>query len=167
MVISYEHEQFHDTSFVDGVQLDVFVYPALYFESEFNCDDFVQIFDGQIVLDSNGYGKGVQEKVISYIKSRPKKSKAEIDADIDWCVKMLGRAKRNDAEGFFRWHWVLVDSLEIFCDVLGEAYFGPKKALKLLKEVDPFGFDLYSQALEGFDIINLENWIMYIKSKIV
>lgn len=166
LVISLDHEQFHDTSFVDGIELDVFVYPVSYFEGEFNCDDFVQIFDGKIVLDNGNFGKNIRKKVISYIESRPKKSKSEIGADVDWCTKMLGRAKRNDAEGMFRWHWVLIDSLEIFFDVLGEAYFGPKKALKRLNEIDPIGFDLYKQALESFDIISLENWIMYIKSKV-
>lgn len=30
LVISYDHEQFHDTSFVNDIQLDVFVYPASY-----------------------------------------------------------------------------------------------------------------------------------------
>lgn len=126
----------------------------------------MQIFDGKIVLDSNDCGKTVREKVISYIENRPKKSKPEIIADVDWCAKMLGRAKRNDTEGMFRWHWVLIDSLEIFFDVSDEPYFGPKKALKRLKQVDPVGFDLYKQALESFDIISLENWIMHIKSKI-
>ena len=32
LVISYDHEQFHDTSFVNDIQLDVFVYPASYFD---------------------------------------------------------------------------------------------------------------------------------------
>ena len=31
LVISYDHEQFHDTSFVNGIQLDVFVYPVSYY----------------------------------------------------------------------------------------------------------------------------------------
>ena len=60
LVISYDHEQFHDTSFVNGIQLDVFVYPVSYFEGEFDCDDFVQIFDCKIIVDSNERGKALQ-----------------------------------------------------------------------------------------------------------
>ena len=42
LVISYDHEQFHDTSFVNDIQLDVFVYPASYFDGEFDCNNFIQ-----------------------------------------------------------------------------------------------------------------------------
>ena len=88
LVISYDHEQFHDTSFVNGIQLDVFVYPVSYFEGEFDCDDFVQIFDGKIIVDSNERGKALQMKVISHIQNRPQKSKAEIDAiSLFWTEK--------------------------------------------------------------------------------
>lgn len=45
LVISYDHEQFHDTSFVNGIQLDVFVHPASHFDGNYDCNDFVQIFD--------------------------------------------------------------------------------------------------------------------------
>ena len=88
LVISYDHEQFHDTSFVNGIQLDVFVYPVSYFEGKFDCDDFVQIFDGKIIVDSNERGKTLQMKVISHIQNRPQKSKAEIDAiSLFWTEK--------------------------------------------------------------------------------
>ena len=130
LVISHNHEQFHDTSFVNGVQLDVFVYPASYFNGDFDCNDFIQIFDGKIIADTDEHGKTLQTKVLSYLSNRPKKSKAAINASIDWCIKMLARVKRYDAEGMFRWHWVLIDSLEIFCDIMQHPYWGPKKSLK-------------------------------------
>ena len=164
LVISYDHEQFHDTSFVNGVQLDVFVYPASYFNGDFNCNDFIQIFDGKIILDSNEQGKVLQTKVISYLKNRPQKSKAEIYASIDWCFKMLRRVKRYDAEGMFRWHWVLIDSLEIYCDVMHHPYFGPKKSLRWMEENHPIAFDYYQKALGNFSIESLENWIEFIKN---
>ena len=49
LVISYDHEQFHDTSFVNDIQLDVFVYPASYFDGEFDCNNFIQIL--YLILD--------------------------------------------------------------------------------------------------------------------
>ena len=164
LVISFDHEQFHDTSFVDGIQLDLFVYPASYFEGDYDCNDFIQIFDGKIIVDRGGQGKALQAKVLSYLQNRPQISKAEIDASVDWCVKMLARVKRCDAEGMFRWHWVLIDSLEIFCDVMRQPYWGPKKSLKWMEENHPTAFACYQTALTDLNMESLENWILYIKN---
>lgn len=162
LVISDDHEQFHDTSFVDGIQLDLFVYPASYFEGDYDCNDFIQIFDGKIIVDRGGQGKALQAKVQSYLQNRPQISNAEIDASVDWCVKMLARVKRCDAEGMFRWHWVLIDSLEIFCDVMRQPYWGPKKSLKWMEENHPTAFACYQTALTDLSMESLENWILYI-----
>ena len=79
LVISYDHEQFHDTSFVNGIQLDVFVYPVSYFEGEFDCDDFVQIFDGKIIVDSNERGKSTSnESDFTYAEPSPKIKKQKL-----------------------------------------------------------------------------------------
>lgn len=164
LVISYDHEPFHDTSFVNGIPLDVFVYPVSYFDGDFDCNDFIQIFDGKIILDHEGRGKALQTKVLSYLQNRPQKSKAEIDANVDWCIKMLARAKRCDAEGMFRWHWVLIESLEIFCDVMRYSYWGPKKSLIWMQENHPAAFVCYKKALTDFSTESLENWITYIKN---
>ena len=163
LVITADHEQFHDTSFVDGVPLDVFVYPARYFEGDYACEDFVQIFDGRIITDSSGTGKALQENVQAYLKSRPSKTGAELQADNDWCVKMSARAKRGDCEGLFRWHWILIDSLEIFCDIMRQPYLGPKKALKWMEKAQPEAFDCYKKALQNFHMEDLDEWIEYIK----
>ena len=163
LVISYDHGQFHDTSVIGGVPLDVFVYPVSCFDGAFDCGDFVQIFDGTVMLDRDGRGKALQESVRSYLQTLPQKSKEELNASVDWCVKMAARAKRNDAEGLFRWHWVLTDSLDIFCDVMHHPYFGPKKSLKWMEKQHPAAFAAYQKALEAFDIESLEAWIAYIK----
>ena len=164
LVISFDHEQFHDTSFVDGIQLDLFVYPASYFEGDYDCNDFIQIFDGKIIVDRDGQGKALQAKVQSYLQNRPQKSRAEIDASVNWCIKLLARVKRCDAEGMFRWHWVLIDSLEIFCDVMRQPYWGPKKSLKWMEENHPTAFACYQTALTDLSMESLENWILYIKN---
>ena len=114
LVITADHEPFHDTSLVAGIPLDVFVYPARYFEGAYAYEDFVQIFDGRVIMDRHDIGKSLLANVQAYLQNRPEKTSAEIQANIDWCVKMSARAKRCDCEGLFRWHWVLVDSLEIF-----------------------------------------------------
>ena len=161
LVIAADHEQFHDTSFVDGVPLDVFVYPSMYFEGEYECEDFVQIHDGRIITDSNGIGKTLQENVRAYLRKLPVKSSEEIQASVDWCVKMFERAKRGDCEGMFRWHWVLIDSLEIFFDIMHHPYFGPKKTLKWMEEKHPESFDCYIKALQNLDMECLEEWVVH------
>ena len=165
LVITSDREQCHDTGFVNGIPLDVFVYPASYFDGAFDCGDFIQLFDSKILADSNEIGKSLQARVLSYLQNRPGKTAAEIKACIDWCVKMSERVKRHDAEGMFRWHWVLVDSLELFCDIKQHPYFGPKKSLKWMEEVHPNAFKLYQKALTEFDTDSLEKWISFIKGE--
>lgn len=71
LVIAPDHEPFHDTSVVDGIPLDVFVYPPAYFAGDYDCEDFIQIHDGRILKDSGGIGKSLQAKVQAYLQSRP------------------------------------------------------------------------------------------------
>lgn len=165
LVISQDHEKFHDTSVVDGIQLDVFVYPESYFDGGYDCGNFVQIFDGNIIMDTGEKGKGIQNDVLSYLKTRSRKTREEIQADVDWCVKMQNRAKRGDVEGMFRWHWILIDSLEIFCDVVGHPYFGPKKTLKWMEENDPASFACYGKALRDFRMESLFDWVSHLERK--
>ena len=70
LVISANHERYHDTSFVDGIQLDVFVYPRSFFSADYNPEDFVQLTDGQIVMDSDGLGASVQQRALSYASTK-------------------------------------------------------------------------------------------------
>ena len=96
-------------------------------------------------------------KVLSYLQNRPQKTKAEMDANVDWCIKMLARVKRYDTEGMFRWHWVLIDSLEMFCDIKQHPYLGPKKALKWMEKNHPSAFVCYKNALDNFSINSLNS----------
>ena len=59
---------------------------------------------------------------------------------------------------------MLIDSLEIFCDIMQHPYFGPKKSLKWMEENHPIAFTCYKTALEDFGMDSLENWITYIKN---
>ena len=55
---------------------------------------------------------------------------------IAWCKKMLARTSRADTEGYYRWHWLLLDSLEIYMDAKRLYYHGPKKALRAMAQMD-------------------------------
>ena len=139
------------------------MYPASFFDKDYDHNGFIQILDGKIVIDTDDKGKQLQTNVQSFFYSRPKKTSAENQANIDWCTKMLERVKRGDAEGMYRWHWLLMDSLEIFCDVTYHPYLGPKKSLSWMKEQYPVAFACYETALSNFNFESLNNWILYIK----
>lgn len=163
LAIVKEGEKLHDVSFVGDIQLDLFIYPVSYFEKDFDCAEIIQIFDGKIVLDSGDAGKKLKERVNEYLESLPyKKTAKENREQVEWCKKMLLRAKRRDTEGLFRWHWLLTESLEIYFDLLGKMYFGPKKSIKYMKEHRPEAFEKYSSALEGLDYAALEHWIGFL-----
>lgn len=153
----------HDSSVIDGIVLDVFVYPPETFQSEIDPEEFVQVWDGKIILDANGVAARLQKRVLDFIAHGPQKTVEEIQQEIRWCEKMLSRTMREDAEGYYRWHWVLFDSLEIYFDVKGLHYYGPKKALRFLEQTDPEAFRIYAKALREFKRERLSEWISHLK----
>lgn len=157
-------EKLHDSSFVDGVVLDVFVYPPDQFLSEYDPAEFAQVWDGKIILDKNGMGERLKKNVLDYIERVPLKTEEDISQEIKWCEKMLLRTMRGDVEGYYRWHWVLCDSLEIYFDIKGIHYYGPKKALRFMEESDSEAFHIYSKALLEFNQEGLSDWINYLKT---
>lgn len=82
-----------------------------------------------------------------YICQQPALTLEEKGELISWCRKMLSRTVRKDAEGLYRWHWLLTDSLSIYCQIRGLYYFGPKKTLLRMQTDDPFGYSLYMEAM--------------------
>ena len=154
----------HDSCAIDGTVLDVFIYPLGTFESEYDPEEFVQVWDGKIVLDKNGVAERLQKHVIDYIEHIPPKTAEVIRQEISWCEKMLLRTMREDSEGYYRWHWVLYDSLEIYYDIRGIHYYGPKKALRFMEQTDPDSFQIYSNALREFKRERLSAWISHLKS---
>lgn len=155
---------YHDTSVVEDVQLDVFVYPVS--DLGENCDlaEFVQIFDGKIILDTDGIGQSFKDRVVELIMNQPAISHQKIMEDLQWCRKMLLRIRRDDAEGLYRWHWLLVDSLEIACEILHYPYCGPKKSLAWMKKEYPDLFDRYHNALQKQDMEALGSWIQCLEN---
>ena len=158
------HVKAHDSSVVGGTVLDVFVYPPETFQKEYDPEEFLQVFDGKIVLDRSGTAGQLKQRVLDYIDSIPLKTGEEIRQELDWCGKMLARTAGGDAEGYYRWHWLLFDSLEIYSDVRGLRYFGPKKALRRMAQSDPESFRICSRALKEFSRESLSEWISRLQS---
>ena len=156
LLLIREGDYIHDTSVVDGVRLDVFVYPLNW---NFPPEDYVQLYDGIVVTDETGAAGRLLEQVRRYVDNYPKKTPEEREELKNWCGKMLLRAKRGDAEGLYRSHWLLTDSLQIYCDIRDRFYFGPKKTILRMQKEDPQGFALLCSAME--DRCHLDPWINY------
>lgn len=154
----------HDSSVIDDVVLDVFIHSSDTFQSDFDPEGFVQVWDGRIILDKTGIADHLQKRVLDYLEHIPRKTAEEIRQEISWCEKMLSRTMREDAEGYYRWHWLLSDSLEIYFDARGLHYFGPKKALRFMEQTDAASFQIYTKALCEFKRECLSEWISHLKS---
>ena len=154
----------HDSSVIAGTVLDVFVYPPETFQEAYDPEEFLQVFDGKIILDKSGLAEQLKSRVLDYIDHVPRKTDEEIRQELDWCGKMLARTMREDAEGYYRWHWLLSDSLEIYSDIRGLYYFGPKKTLRHMEQSDAESFRICSKALKEMNREYLSEWISRLDS---
>jgi hypothetical protein len=93
-------EKAHDSSIVDGVVLDVFVYPTETFSADYDPEEFVQVWDGKTVLDEHGIAGQLKAKVLDYIENLPKKTVTEVAQEVEWCEKTLRLMEKSDAEAF-------------------------------------------------------------------
>ncbi len=165
LVITACGERGHDSTAVGGTQLDVIIYPAAMCGKDCSCCDFIQIYGGHVALDSGGGAQTLLERVTAFVDNYPKKSAAENAQNVEWCEKMLRRTQRGDADANYRWHWLLVDSLEIYFDLCGMFYFGPKKALSEMSARDPQAAELYAAALAEFTPEPLQKWVEFLRQK--
>ena len=163
LVIYDGDEVVHDNSIVSGIELDVFVYPKSWFEKEYDIQDYIQIFNGTIINDDLSIIHKLKNEVEKQVLSYKPKSKEQNKQSIAWLEKMLKRTSRKDVEGLYRMYWLLVDSLEIYFDLIGKYYFGPKKAIKEMNEIDSKSADIYYNALKDPKENNLTNWVKRLK----
>lgn len=163
LLITEADERLHDDSFIDCTQLDVFIHPLSDFEPGYDPAEYVQVCGGQILLDHDGIAASLLKNVERYLDGRAGKTPEELRLDVDWCEKMLRRAERDDAEGAYRRHWLLVDSLEIYTELRAWRYLGPKKTLRMLETKDKEAFALYEAALLSNDLSSLSAWVAHIR----
>ena len=91
-----DKEKTHDSSVIDGIVLDVFIYPSDTFRQNYDPEEFLQVWDGNILLDTNGVAACLQKQVLDYIAHIPRKTVDEISQEVRWCEKMLSRTMRED-----------------------------------------------------------------------
>ncbi len=163
IVLTEQNEAKFDNSTISGRTLDVFLYPPDTFSSSFDPEEFLQIFDGKILFDETNTLEKAKAVVLSYIENAPRRSPEERAHDIAWCEKMLIRAARGDAEGNFRHHLLLIESLSVWCTLTGRFYLGPKKSLRMMENADPASFSLYAKALSAPSLSALADWISHLR----
>ncbi|GAA0069549.1 hypothetical protein UT300003_10720 [Clostridium sardiniense] len=134
----------NDTSELFGRQLDAWIYDTSMMEKY---KELAHINGGKIILDERNICNKLLDNIDEYIKNVEKLSEEQIEFQKKWLIKMLNRASKNDIEGNFRYHWLLVDSLEIYFNIKGIRYMGPKKSLNFLKENDEIALEYFNEAL--------------------
>jgi predicted nucleotidyltransferase len=135
----------NDVELFEGKQLDVWVYNT---EKMNNPKQFLRVNRGKILLNDKGFAEKFLSEIENVFNNGPKKLSEEEKKFLKgWLRKMYLRSNKNDIEGNYRYYWMLKDSLEIYFELKGLWYLGPKKAFNWLKENDNLAYNLFKNAL--------------------
>ena len=160
MVIADEKSRDHDSSLIDGVQLDCYIYTVKEAE-ELDPDIFLPVYGGTLLKD-DGTGERLKERVAQYIRDNTVKTVNEKRFIAAWIEKTLRRMKKDSDEGYFRAIQFMAESLEDYCIFRDVFYFGSKKTIALLKERDPEGYRLFHRAVSGRKNADIEAWAVHV-----
>lgn len=154
-------EQENDTTLILNKQLDAWIYKT---EIMNEVTQFLHVRGGKILLDEKNICTNFLNEIdMQFIKGPERLTLQKENFLKDWLDKMLKRAKKGGAVGNFRYHWLLVDSLEIYFNIKGFWYLGPNKSLKWLYENNKEAYYVFSNALKiNANIIEVERLIDYI-----
>jgi predicted nucleotidyltransferase len=131
----------------EGFYLDAWVYSSDVMSAA--TDELLRVADGYCLYDSEGRGDDFLKQLQQRIEQGPKQlSASEIQHTKQWVYKMLERSQSSDVESLHRRYWLAVDLLQIYFDLRGQWYFGPKKSLAWLREHDSIGYQLFSELYE-------------------
>ncbi|MET3728224.1 putative nucleotidyltransferase [Fictibacillus halophilus] len=138
-------EDTNEVEFIEGKQLDAWIYPT---EKMKQSEPFLRVHKGEIWINKKGLAEEFLASIQNTYEKGPKPlSQDEKDFLKSWLKKMQVRSAKKDLEGNYRFHWMLKDSLEIYFEIKGEWFLGPKVSFKWLKENDPKAFHLFESAL--------------------
>lgn len=155
----------HETAAVDGVKLDVLIYPREIFYGEIALDEFESAHEGLVVLDEDGMGSWLKRMVAQQIASIPLKPREAVADSLHWCRSMAARAAETDAEGLFCRHWLLTDSVEVYSDVCGQPFLSPKKTMSKMAKSDPEAAEIHLRAMGSMDHASLMAWVELLEKR--
>ena len=134
----------NDVELFEGKQLDVWVYNT---DKINNPEEFLRVHRGKVLLNDRGLAEKFLSEIENVYKDGPKKLSEEEKVFLkSWLRKMYLRSNKNDIEGNYRYYWLLKDSLEIYFELKGLWYLGPKKSFSWLKKNDNFAYHLFENA---------------------
>lgn len=134
---------YNDVEVFEGKQLDVWVYPTSRM-GEFG--SFLRVNGGRVLHDDRELADTFLENVRDiFVAGTRKLSSDEKDFLKTWLRKMYVRSTKKDIEGNYRFVWLLRDVLEIYFELTGRWYLGPKKSFRWLKENDTSAYDLFER----------------------
>ncbi|MCF6137764.1 nucleotidyltransferase domain-containing protein [Alkalihalobacillus berkeleyi] len=129
----------------EGKQLDVWVYNTCEMK---NTDQFIRVNKGKILLNDKRVAENFILEIENVFNNGPRKLSEDEKVFLKgWLKKMYKRSNKGDIEGNYRFFWLLKDSLEIYFELKGLWYLGPRKAFSWLKENDKLAYDLFNNAL--------------------
>jgi predicted nucleotidyltransferase len=154
-------EKENDMTEFNNRMLDAWIYKT---EKMNNCTEFLHVRGGKILLDEKNLCTGFLNEIDKQFNNGPKLLPLEEKNFLKgWLQKMFRRAVKGDIEGNFRYHWMLTDALEIYFNIKGIWYLGPKKSLQWLNINDKAAYDLFNNALKiNADITAIEELIQFI-----
>lgn len=163
LIIVNEKVTSYDNTMISNTYLDLFIYTLEEIEQLQNLQNFVHLYNASLVLDNQNIGKNFLEKIKKYVDLNSLKSLEEKEHLSIWIDKMLERIKVKDTEGMYRYHWLIMDSLELYCIFRDKFFEGSKDTIEYLEKYDKIGYKLFCTSLKNFDIDTLEKWCLYVK----
>ncbi|WP_335872536.1 nucleotidyltransferase domain-containing protein [Bacillus sp. 2205SS5-2] len=154
-------EQYNEVGLFKGKQLDVWIHPT---SDMNNYDQFLKLDQAEILLDEHDKASPFIENVQRVFADGPEKLSLDEKVFLRrWLQKMEKRSRKGDLEGNYRFHWMLKESLEIYFELNGRWYLGPKKSFTWLKENDSEGYYLIQKAFnEPNEHNHVSKWIDYL-----
>ena len=160
MVIVNEKTKKHDSSVIEGVPLDCYIFTADETVSE-DPDVFLPACDAEIVVD-DGVGRALKERVRRYVREHEKIDDGEKQFIVSWIKKTLKRMEKDDDEGNCRAVMLLNESLADYYLLRDMFYFGSKQAIGYLRENDPKGFALFHDAIRSRTADSIAAWANHV-----
>ncbi|WLR47383.1 nucleotidyltransferase domain-containing protein [Halobacillus litoralis] len=145
-----------------GKLLDVWVHKTEDMEEPAN---FLKVHRADVLVDDYERAKPWMSEIDSIFQRGPASLEPKEKQFLkDWLTKMKIRSRKGDLEGRYRFHWLVKESLEIYFEMIGRWYLGPKKSLNWLREHDEEGYRIYDKLLEGpGDRRRLDAWIDHLQ----
>ncbi|MFS1511595.1 nucleotidyltransferase domain-containing protein [Chengkuizengella sp. SCS-71B] len=136
----------NEVELFEGKQLDVWIYNT---NKMRNHTQYLRVNKGKILFNDKGLAERFLSEIEKVFNEGPKKlSTKEKEFLKTWLRKMKLRSNNNDIEGNYRFHWMLKDSLEIYFELKGLWYLGPKKSFNWLYKNDKVAYNLFKNAFE-------------------